>query len=318
VRARIERRVPLPAYGRRLACAASAPARWLLGAALVVAVPGPVRADDIDVTTNINGTGLNLNSFAGTTAKIFPGVTVSNTGTLIGGSFPGVFASTSAWTLTNQGTITSTLGNGVTFNAGGTVYNFGAINASSQGIRMGAGGSVSNLVGGVINAGTNGISVAGGAGTVTNAGTITAAGVDAVALTAGGIVTNLAGGLIQAHNQSNAVSVVLGTSRTVINSGTIQSNDSGFATGVSLQNGTLTNNAGGRILGAYNGVWANGSSPTSIVNAGLIEASKADTAFGTPGSAIEVDAGGTIVNSGTVRSTSTSRHSIQRHRNHHQ
>ena len=67
----------------------------------------------------------------------------------------------------------------------------------------------------------------------------------------------------------------------------------------------LTNDATGKILGAYNGVWANGSGATDITNAGLIEASKAGAMFGTPGSAIEADGGGIIANSGIIRSTST-------------
>src|SRR6202521_3809594 len=87
--------------------------------------------------------------------------------------------------------------------------------------------------------------------------------------------------------------------------GTIQSNDAGFASGVALPDGVLTNNATGRILGAYNGVFANGSSATDITNAGLIEASKAGAMLGTPGSAIEADGGGAVSNTGIIPWTST-------------
>jgi outer membrane autotransporter protein len=102
-----------------------------------------------------------------------------------------------------------------------------------------------------------------------------------------------------AHGSNNAISIIGGSSRTVINSGTIQSNESGFGTGVSLDSGTLTNNAGGKILGAFNAVWANGAGATSVTNAGLLEASLAQGG----GSGLEVDSGGTVVNSGTIRAT---------------
>ena len=180
------------------------------------------------------------------------------------------------------------------------MVNSGNISGSNGVWIEGSAGTVSNLSGGTIQGTSGAIVINGVAGTVTNAGTITSSN-QAVGLNGGGTLTNMAGGLIQGHGEANAVSAILGTSRTVINSGTIQSNDTGFGTGVSLQDGTLTNNVGGKILGAYNGVWANGSNVTSITNAGLIEAALAQ-GFG---SGIEVDAGGTIVNSGTIRATTS-------------
>lgn len=294
--------------------------RWLVravsGAALTCALcqpGGSARADDVDITTSTNN-GIVLDGFAGTTAKVFPGVTVSNTTLNFSCPVPpppsmsvaGVCASTRAWTLTNQGTIGPTnFGDGVHFTAGGSVVNSGSIDVGVSGsngvwIRGGASGSVDNQLGGTIHGRFGAIVIGTFAapipGTVTNAGTITSDG-QVIGLN-GGTVTNLATGVIIGHGGSNAVSLVQGASRTVINSGYIQSNDSGFATGVAIQSGTLTNNANGRILGAYNGVWANGSGATSITNGGYIEASKAQGG----GSAIEVDAGGTVVNSGTIRS----------------
>ena len=64
-----------------------------------------------------------------------------------------------------------------------------------------------------------------------------------------------------------------------------------------MQSGTLTNYLSGRILGAYNGIWTY-TGPSTITNYGYVEASQAQGS----GSAIEVDAGGTIVNSGTIKS----------------
>ena len=265
---------------------------------VLMLVPGTALADDVNIVASTNA-GVNLNSFAGTTAHISPGVTVTNTAfTLMCASFPGVCASTRAWTLTNEGTVGPTgVFDAVHFSAGGTVINSGTIDGGNAiWIEGGSGGTVNNLAGGTIQGNTGAIVIQ-VPGTVTNAGTITSNG-QAVGLNSGGTFTNFAGGLVQGHDESNAVAVILGTSRTVINSGTIQSNDTGFATGVSLQNGTLTNNAGGQILGAYNAVWANGASATSITNHGLLEASQAQGG----GAAIEVDGGGTVINTGTIRS----------------
>lgn len=68
---------------------ASRRARKALGLAAVAlaALPGPARAEDVNVTANTNS-GLNLDNFAGSTVRVFPGVTLANTGTLIGASFP--------------------------------------------------------------------------------------------------------------------------------------------------------------------------------------------------------------------------------------
>lgn len=286
---------------RRLATLAlgTALAAGLLGS------PGPALADDVDITTSTND-GIVLDPFAGTTAKVFPGVTVSNTtfNFNCAGSLAAVCATTRAWTLTNAGTIgPADFGTGVMFNAGGAIVNSGSLSGGKAiTIEGGTGASVDNKLGATISSPgcCGGIVIgesSGIAGTVTNAGTITSAS-QAISLWGGGTVTNLATGVIQAHDQANAVSVILGTSRTVINSGLIQSNDAGFGTGVALQNGVLTNNVGGQILGAFNGVWANGSSATSVTNDGYIEASLAQGG----GSAIEVDGGGTVTNTGTIKS----------------
>src|SRR5665213_87391 len=266
------------------------------------------RAADVDITTSTNN-GIVLDGFAGTTAQIEAGVTVTNT-TL---NFdcpaqpppPGAFAaaavcaSTKAWTLTNLGTIGPNLfAYSVYFIAGGAVVNFGSITDQML-IEGGVSGSVDNKLGATIT--LNGAITIGEAtgivGTITNAGTITSTG-QAIGLWAGGTVTNLATGTIVSQGGANAVSVGLGTSRKVENSGLIQSNDSGFGTGVAMQNGTVINHASGQILGAYNGVWANGSSATSVTNDGYIEAKLAQGG----GSAIEADGGGTITNTGTIKS----------------
>jgi outer membrane autotransporter protein len=262
-------------------------------------------AADVDITTSTNN-GFVLDGFAGTTAQVEAGVTVSNTTSNFNcaGSISAVCATTKAWTLTNLGTIgPADSGIGVYFTAGGAIINSGSLSGGTAvTIEGGASGSVDNKLGATISSPgcCGGIVIgesSGIAGTVTNAGTITSAS-QAVSLWGGGTVTNLATGVIQAHDQANAVSVILGTSRVVNNYGLIQSNDAGFGTGVALQNGVLTNYLGGQILGAFNGVWANGSSATSVTNDGYIEAKLAQGG----GSAIEVDGGGTVVNTGTIKS----------------
>ena len=145
-----------------------------------------------------------------------------------------------------------------------------------------------------------------GTGTVTNAGTITqtaAFGGDVVALLSGGTVTNLQGGVISAQNGSNAVSVGQGNTRTVINSGTIANTGTGFATGVLVQGGarTVINNATGRISGTFNGVFSSSDAPLILTNKGLIESTGLDASA----RAVEADAGGTVVNTGIIRSASS-------------
>ncbi len=281
---------------RRLGFAAAA-----ASAAALAALPGAARAEDVNITASTN-TGVNLDTFTGSTVRVFPGVTVSNTGTLIGNSFPGIFASTQAWTLTIDGTVNAPIGNSVRFQAGGTVNNFGTITTGlSMGIELtGAGGTVFNAAGALIDTGSNGVFIDNGAGMVTNAGTIRSS-IEAVSLRAGGTVTNQAGGLIEAIDTFNAVAVLGGTTRTVINDGIIRNLSAVglFPAGISIAGGTVTNNAGGQIFGTYNAIWGNGGVALTVNNAGLLQAN--DSANG--GAAIEADAGGTINNSGRITNT---------------
>jgi outer membrane autotransporter protein len=293
--------------------AGTARRRWRSRLALLLAgmsvgaliVTDIARAADVDITTSTNN-GFVLDAFAGTTAQVEAGVTVSNTtfNFSCAGTASALCATTKAWTVTNLGTIgPADSGSGVYFTAGGAVINSGSLSGSKAvTIEGGASGSVDNKLGATISSPgcCGGIVIgenSGIAGTVTNAGSITSAS-QSVSLWGGGTVTNLATGTIMSTGGANAISVILGTSRMVENSGLIQSNDSGFGTGVAMQNGTVINHATGQILGAYNGIWANGSSATSITNDGYIEAKLAQGS----GSAIEVDGGGTVVNTGTIKS----------------
>ena len=281
---------------------------WLTTAALVpFLLPPRLQAADLTISSDIS-TGLNLDVQSGTTAEILSGVSLSNApfGTAIN-------ATTSVWSLTNRGAISSSYANTISLSAAGSsVTNYSSITAGSvsNAIVLTGGGSVENEQGATISSGLSAIiigksSPAGGAGTVTNAGTIRQTGTsgDLVSLRFGGTVTNLAGATISASNSSNAVSVGQGAARTVVNSGTIENTGTGYATGVLVQGGasTVTNNATGHISGTFNGVYASSSAPLTLTNDGTIEStgSKANAY------AVEADGGGTLVNTGTITSASS-------------
>lgn len=273
-----------------------------------------VFAADVNITTDQTSTVL-LDGFAGTTAQVNAGVSVTNPTfttlcpTTPVGSFTGgaLCASTHAWAVTNFGTIgPANFGEAIHFIAGGSVDNFGTVTSTGNGISIdgGASASVTNEVGALITAtGANPIVIGANiavAGTVTNYGTITGAG-QAMTLWSGGSVTNALGASIIGHGGSNAIGIILGTSRSVTNDGLIQSNDSGFGTGISIDPGTVTNHLTGQILGAYNAIWSHSGGATTINNDGLLEAKLA--AGG--GASIEMDGGGTVNNTGTIRSIAT-------------
>ncbi|WNJ93546.1 autotransporter domain-containing protein [Bosea sp. 685] len=263
-----------------------------------------VPAADVNVTSNVT-TGINLDAQVGSTIEVSPGVSVTNTPLSVT-----VNATTSAWTLTNRGSISSVQSNAISLSfAGSSVSNFGTITANSfNGIVLSGGGGVSNAAGATITSGASGISIgtsSAGAGTVSNLGTITQTGTfgDLVVLRFGGSVANAQGATISANNTGNAVSVGQGASRTVQNAGIITNTGTNFATGVLVQGGasTVTNSATGRISGTFNGVYASASAPMTFTNDGLIESTSATGAA----RAVEATGGGTFVNTGTIRSVAS-------------
>ncbi len=257
--------------------------------------PTPAEAADVEIITSVTN-GINLNGFAGSTAHVNSGVTVDNTGTVIGPGATGMYASAQSWILGNDGAITSTgLGGiAVNFTAGGTINNAGSINSiTSNAILLNNGGTINNLATGTISASGIAISTQGATATVTNAGTINAP----LNITAGGTVTNLAGATISASDNNDvAVTVRGGTGREIINNGTIRSTVGGFATGVEIGagggTGSVTNQANGSIFGAYNGAYAGASVVLTLTNNGQIRSNA--------GSAVEANGGGTITNTGTI------------------
>lgn len=273
------------------------------GAALICSLllATSALAADVDITTDTT-IGINLDTLTGNTAEVFSGVTVSNdiNGTLIGTAYSAIGAPTTAWILTNRGTVsipnTAFSGPAVRFAASGAVANYGLIEAlTNNAIELTAGGAVDNFADGEIRGALAGIQIGNGSGSVTNAGYIQSLGGGGINLLAGGSVVNHAGGIVHTEGNSNVgVYVIGGTSRSIVNSGVIESVGGSFATGIEIGNGdgSIANNATGSIYGTYNGIYTGSSGNLSIQNAGTISSLN--------GPAIEFRTTGTITNNGTI------------------
>ena len=200
-------------------------------------------------------------------------LTIAN-GVTITGTLAGVTAASVVGALTNHGSILAT----ATVVATGTTTTPGGV-----GVQFGAGGAITNQVGGVIFGGGSGVTVASGAGRVSNYGTLAGAGHVGVALDNGGMVINT-GSILGAE----AGVRVDGAGGGATNSGTIVATG-GEGIGFS-QGGTVTNNSAGLISGA--GAGGAGVSiagqPGQVLNIGSI-ASAGD-------SGVVLGSGGGVVN----------------------
>lgn len=217
--------------------------------------------------------------------------------------------SPSAWTVLNEGTLTSAEGYGVLLHDGGSVTN-------TAGALIKGGIYYDPLNQGNFGAG---VSINGAAGTVVNSGTIEDQEParyygyigTGIALGAGGRVTNTKGGAIigGAYGIANDATAAA----TVTNAGTIlaSSGDGVFLDG---GDGNITNKAGGTIGGKLFGVYAPDGGVT-IANAGSIaggeigvfaDSGNIDNIAGgviTGGVDLRLD-GGTVVNAGSITEVS--------------
>ena len=221
-------------------------------------------------------------------------------------------------TVTAPGVVTGT----VFVENGETVLNYGLLNTggNNYGLSFAAGGTATNESGGTISGAGTGIEVDGSAGLISNAGMIVGANTDGVVLLAGGSVGN--SGTI--GGATNGI-LFLNATGTVDNSGTVYVAN-GLAPQVTSNNGaavefdlvgSVTNEAGGAIIGGGKGVYlrSGGGSVTNLTggtiegyqygvkitgaagtidNQGLIK-SAADI-YKPEGYGVDLDAGGTITN----------------------
>jgi collagen type I/II/III/V/XI/XXIV/XXVII alpha len=158
--------------------------------------------------------------------------------------------------------------------------------APNYGILLQAGGSVVNNLGAAITAGSlvsrgygSGVKISGGNGTVTNAGTIQQLGTGhfhsyGITMDGAGTITNT--GTISGYDAGVVLSGAVSANATLINSGIIRGTSTYFVSpgvGVNMLGpiGTVSNLAGGTIVGAENGIEADGGQIT-VIEAGSISA----------------------------------------------
>lgn len=237
-------------------------------------------------TGNLTNSGLIRGGVAASTIRFFganssvnnlaAGV-ISTTGTGGGVLLDGINAS-----VINAGSITG--GNAIQLVAGGTVTNTGTLTSTvGSGVVLQATGSVDNRASGLIQGATNGVTFTAGSATIANAGTITGSNGAGLRLLGGGVVTNAATG--QITGTGNAAILVQGGALNLVNQGSL-TGTTGIAivtTGafnnlIDLQAGSITNgsvttdtgadtltlNLGARVTGSING----GAGTDSFIAAG--------------------------------------------------
>jgi hypothetical protein len=215
----------------------------------------------IATITGTYATGINLTPTYADPVTVASGAEI----TMVAGS--ALYAS-SRWTIVNYGGVDSASADSVDLAAGGSVTNAGGgiiggtdgvliggaagtvINAGSigetgtsygdAGVKLTAGGYVSNASAGIITGARNGVVIEGGAGTVANAGGITGSGPSGVVFESGGVLRNSSTGFISGANFGVSMQ---GGAGTVANAGTI-SQTAKDAAGVYLGKGGSIENTG--------------------------------------------------------------------------
>ncbi len=228
-----------------------------------------------------------------------------------------IYGGTAAiWTITNAGVVSSSAGDGVVlddggsvtnnstgaikgdqygivFNAGpGTVTNSGSISSAlgvdSVIVDFGHGGSLTNLAGGTISGGN--VFIEGAVGTVTNSGIIATDSEDGVELAAGGVVTNNVGGSISNVDSSGVGVFIEAAVGMVTNAGSISA--LGGDGVLFLEGGSVSNAASGSISGQPAGIFIKNQTGT-VTNAGHISGT------GAQGTGVYLQNNGILTNAST-------------------
>ena len=208
-------------------------------------------------------------------------------------------------------------------NAAGSVVNYGTIHGAGDGVFLEDGGAVTNGASGATSAGitgSSGVNVATASGTVSNDGTISGVSGDGVFLGAGGNVVNGAG------NPTASTALITGSSYgidvrgnggTITNYGTLQGTISYGARlyGGVLVNGTAGTNVAlisgnGGVLGYQNtvnvtnyGTITGLDDGVALNNGGSIDNAQQDAAILGGFGGVDIFAGGTVDNLGTIIGT---------------
>jgi hypothetical protein len=213
-----------------------------------------------------------------TEASQNPVVVTGSGGVIVTGNTRAIYGGAAfAWTIVNNGLVSSQFGYGIYLTGGGVVTN---------------GSSSATII-----SESYGVRISGDSGTVTNLGHI--AGSDAVALLAGGSVSNAAGGAIDGSGQWG---VEIGSGLGLLtNQGTITGGDEAFVgVGVDLgHGGTVTNATSAAIYGGSSGLgfgagpaFYNGSLVLSVAG----NLSNFGRIIGTAASGVYMETGGSIYN----------------------
>ena len=205
-------------------------------------------------------------------------------------------------TVTNAGSINTgkASGGGIQLFAGGSVSNAGVIDGARYGIQSQGPASITNSANAVIDAGTatGAIGVYLSTGPVSNAGTIR--GEIAISFGHGGIVSNLADGVLSAPQYSGGAGILFGAGLgTLMNAGMITA----FSGATLSAGGVVTNKAGAVIATGQQDIRALGVA-TTVVNYGTMTSQSQNYVYNGSFSrqlpAIELDAGGSVSNTGIV------------------
>ena len=247
--------------------------------------------------------------------------------------------SSTAWAISNAGTVSSTSGygvflagagsvtnysggkisgtgpdgfnsiSGVSIGGSGTVTNGGIISVTGggYGVHLGGGGAVTNSYS--ITGGEDGVFIEGAPGQINNTGAISASVDDGAALFAGGAITNSATGSIQGSlvGPIAAGVFITGGSGNLQNDGVVIGDKFGV---LLTAGGSVTNGAGNAsakisgvgsvgVSGTSFGLFVTGN-PATVTNYGTIDGGPA---VGSEGA--ELDQGGNVTNhsGGTIRGT---------------